>query len=799
MGRPVPFVYALNLIVFVSALMFSPNLLAQSPAQRATTAVHDHVAQLRGRVFDPSGLPVAHAQIAARSILSGAAFNTESAQDGTFELTNLPAGAYFLTASSDSLSLSPQRIEIAAGQELNVGDLHLSITAAQQQIVVSASRVEETQDEAPTKVLSISSQEIQHTGYERVGDVLSEVPGVVTRAQSFGVGITGGEQIDGIDSKETAVLIDGLPVAGARGITEGYIDLNQQDVGRLDHVEVVKGAASALYGTDALGGVINLVTREPSAPLNIDATMSGGSLSQFDTRLGIGGQWHNLSGYLDLERHQEDSYSLLPNDPSTVGPDENRQDVLLKLRYTFNPRASLGFTSSAYQNHDHGLGLTFLTDPNDPANFITSPTALRSNDSTQTYAVVGDFLPTSTTTLQARAYTSIYNEDSASRLLNSAGEGNPFDLGNLTEVYRRADTTLGQRWGHRQFIQAGYEFARDEYRGDNRIVGGDAGQHLTTNDVWAQDRVQLLRNNLLLTLGVRYQNNSAYGNHAVPKVGAVYRLNDHFTVRAAFGEGFRAPNLGDLYYHLLHLEFGYQVIGNPTLIPETSQSYSFGGSFTSRRYQLSLNLFRNNLRNLINDVLVCDETAGQDCAGAALQNLLAKYGVSSSFDYDATGAALFTFINLNVDRAYTQGFDVDGRVALSPSLAFSGAYTYLEAVDPVAHTWLPYRNRHQGHIKLEYARSRWGLLANIRGTFFSGWPNGETGGTILQDHAYGYQIWNTYISKSLRAGFQIFGSVDNFNDSRDKKLSLAQPSFDRPDYGRTFRIGLHYEFPRRQE
>jgi outer membrane receptor for ferrienterochelin and colicins len=781
--------------------MLSPNLTAQTIASdpRAGVPSHNRTASLHGRVVDPAGLPVVHAQISARSILSGASFNTESATDGTFELTNLLAGAYFLTASTDSLSLAPLRIEIAAGQDLNAGDLHLSISAAQQQIVVSASRVEETQDEAPTKVLSISSQEIQHTGYERVGDVLSEVPGVVTRAQSFGVGITGGEQIDGIDSKETAILIDGLPVAGARGITEGFIDLNQQDVGRLDHVEVVKGAASALYGTDALGGVINLVTREPSAPLNIDATMSGGSLSQFDTRLGIGGQWRNLSGYLDLERHQEDAYSLLPNDPSTVGPDENRQGVLLKLRYTFNPRASLGFTSSAYENHDHGLGLTFLTDPNDPSNFINSPTALRSNDSTQTYALVGDFLPTSTTTLQARAYTSIYNEDSASRLIGSAGEGTPFDLGNLTEVYRRADATLGQQWGQRQFIQAGYELARDEYRGDNRIVGGDAGQHLATNDVWAQDRVPLFHNNLLLTLGVRYQNNSAYGNHAVPKIGAVYRLNDHFTLRAAFGEGFRAPNLGDLYYHLLHLEFGYQVIGNPTLLPETSQSYSFGSSFTSRRYQFSLNFFRNNLRNLINDVLVCDETAGQDCAGGALETLLAKYGVPSSFDYDATGAALFTFINLNIDRAYTEGFDIDGRVALSRSLALSGAYTYLEAADPVAHTWLPYRNRHQGHIKLEYARPRWGLLANVRGTFFSRWPNGETGGTILQDYAYGYQIWNTYISKSLLAGFQIFGAVDNFNDSRDKKLSLAKPSFDRPDYGRTFRIGLHYEFPRRQE
>ncbi len=158
----------------------------------------------------------------------------------------------------------------------------------------------------------------------------------------------------------------------------------------------------------------------------------------------------------------------------------------------------------------------------------------------------------------------------------------------------------------------------------------NAGQELTTNDLWLQDRIQPTHN-LLLTLGGRYQNNSSYGNHVVPKVGAVYRLNNHFTIRGAFGLGFRAPNLGELYYHLLHLEYGYQVIGNPTLRPETSQSYSAGGTFTAGRYQLSLNLFRNNLHDLIDNVLVCDATSGQDCSGAALTQLLSQYGRPGKF------------------------------------------------------------------------------------------------------------------------------------------------------------------------
>jgi outer membrane receptor for ferrienterochelin and colicins len=795
MGRRFParrYLYLSIVTTLVVFIGFSRTVLAQGSAGNGGNS-----GEVSGHLSDPSGLAVPSVTVTIRSVLSGTAKTTETASDGAFEFRELVPGAYALTATMAGLALDSRRIEVASGATLDVGNLPLSLAGEREQVIVSGSRVSELQDEAPTKVLTITKDEIQNTGYERIGDVLSEVPGVVTRAQSFGVGLVGGEQIDGMDSKETLVLLDGLPFVGARGINEGYIDLNQQDVGKLERVEAVKGAASALYGTDALGGVINLVSREPSDPLDIDATTSGGSLGQIDARLGVGGRWKKLTGFLDVEHHQRDAYSLLPGDPTTVGAYENRQDLMVKLRYAFNPRASIGFTSTAHANHDHGFGMTVGIDPNDPGDFNNNPTALRSNDSTQTYALVADFAPTNSTTLQARVYSSEYNENSSSRLIDSGVEGPDFDPGNLNETYHRADTTVGQQWGRWQFLQAGYEGVRDEYRGDNRIVEGNAGQEVTTDDLWLQDRIQPFRN-LLLTLGGRYQHNSSYGNHVVPKAGIVYRLNDHFTIRGAFGQGFRAPNLGELYYHLLHLEYGYQVIGNPTLRPETSQSYSAGGTFTAGRYQLSLNLFRNNLRNLIDNVLVCDATSGQDCSGAALTQILSQFGVPQSFEYDTTGAALFTFINLNVDRAFTEGFDVDGRVALTPSFAFSGAYTYLEAVDSIHHAWLPYRNRHQGHIKLEYAKARWGFVANLRGTFFSSWPNGETEGTPSEDNAYGYQIWSIYASKSLGHGVHAFGAVDNLADSRDQKLSQAQPSFDRPDYGRTFRVGLRYTLSHEQ-
>jgi outer membrane receptor for ferrienterochelin and colicins len=418
--------------------------------------------------------------------------------------------------------------------------------------------VAELEDESPMPVAAVTKEQIRDTGYEQVADVLSEIPGIITHGQSYGVGLVGAEQINGIDSKETLILQDGLPIPGGSGIQSGYIDLNQQDVGKFERVEVVEGAASSLYGTDAIGGVINLITREPEHPFDLDANLSEGSLGTVDGRLALGSKWKNLTAFTDLESHHVDSFSLLRNDPTTAGANENRQDILLKLRYQFNPRAALGFTSSAYQ--DQLSGRTADAGP--------VLTRLGSNESTQTFALTGDFMPTDATTLQARLYSSRYNQNSHSNLLLNGTEGGAFDQGNLNENYHRADATVGQQWGSRQFLHGGVEWAQD-------LTGAITGWWAATQDNKSRrmtcDRIQAFRN-LTVTLGGRYQHHSSYGSHVVPKAGLVYRVNDHLLLRASFGQGFRAPNLGELYYHLLHLEYGYQVIGNPGLRPETSKA-----------------------------------------------------------------------------------------------------------------------------------------------------------------------------------------------------------------------------------
>ncbi len=721
--------------------------------------------RVEGHVRDATGLAVPRASVILRNALNGFSRVQETNDSGEFAFEDLPEARYTLSVSAPGLSNETRVVEVRRPQRVQVVEVELGLARVNQQVtVVSGSRVEELQVDSPVKVEAVTHEQIRDTGYERVSDVLAEIPGVLVRNGSSGT--VGAEQIQGIDSRQVLVLQDGLPVVGARGIKSGNLNLIRQNVGKLERVEVAKGAASALYGSDAIGGVINMITKEPTEPFSLGVVVSGGSLGALDGRLDLGARWKKLTFFTDLEHHQQDAYGLIPGNPSTVGPDFTRNDILTRLRYAWNERAAIGFSATAYHNHQTGL-----------TNSSVGLTLRTSNDSNQMYALTGDFVLTPSTTLQTRAYAARYDENSKTDLV---GANTPsYGFANLNERYHRLDATLSHQLGSRQLLQGGVEWAQDLYRGANRLVGDNAGQQVTTNDVWLQDRLQPF-GKLTITLGGRYQHHSRYGDHLVPKLGVVYRLTDRWIARASFGKGFRAPDLGQLYYRFANPSSFYQVIGNPTLRPETSESFSAGAAYQQRRWQLGLNLYRNKLNNLIDTYSVgTPQTADQ------LATLLAPYGVPLSFNPLLNR---LTYIYLNLNRARTQGVEVNGNVAVTRHVGLWGAYTFLNAVDRATGLLLPQRHRHQGYVKADYDNPRWGLLANVRGTFFSQWPLNPAMGT----YGYGYQTWDAYASKKLPRGLQAFLAIDNLADSRDQKLALASPSFDRPDYGRTYRLGLRW-------
>jgi outer membrane receptor for ferrienterochelin and colicins len=712
------------------------------------------------RVTDETGAVVPGAHVSTAG--AGPAVECLTSDQGICELDLSPAPALRLAISKEGF-----RAVHAAGSQETVAVALLPDLVRSSITVVSGSRREELQDESPVKVEAISRAEIQSTGYERVSDVLSEVPGVVVRSGSTAT--VGGEQIQGINSRQVLVLQDGLPIVGARGIKSGNINLNRQSVGRLNRIEVAKGAGSSLYGSDAVGGVINMITREVSNPVEGGLSLSGGSLGAVYFRGDIGGRYRNLSAFLNLETHRQDSYQLVPASPTTVGPDFRRNDLLFKTRYQVAPQWALGFTANAYHNREEGRNLS-----------ETGPVAGLANDSTQSYALISDWTLTPSTLLQARAYLARYDENGTTTPL---GQPQSPAYSNLNERYRRLDATLSRQFSHGHFVQGGAEWAQNQYRGANRLVGDNAGVQITSNDFWVQDK-WLPHPRVTLSLGGRVTHHSLFGSAAVPKIGLNVRLSERWSGRASWGQGFRAPDLGQLYYRFANPASFYQVIGNPNLRPEHSASWQTGVTFRANRFRGGLTLFRNDVRDLIDSFDV-----GPPASAAQLTDLLARYGIPADFNPLLNRR---TFVYFNQSRIYTQGFELDGNVAIQRNWRAGGGYTFLRHKDRVTGLPLAQRHRHQGFVRMDYARPRWGLATNLRGTFFSHWLLNPAAGT----RGLGYQIWDAFLSKELPHGVQLFASVDNLNNSRDEKLGMATPAFDRPDYGRTWRAGLRYQFRR---
>jgi outer membrane receptor for ferrienterochelin and colicins len=754
-------------LVMLVILLWVPSSVI---AQNRNTSVE-------GKIVDPQGYPLLHASVTLRSVLGGNIRTSQTGDLGSYSFANVTPGEYLITASADGLAPQTISLRVKSDASSQAPEIQLPLASVQQSVVVSGSRVEELQQDSPQPIDVVSKDRMERTGYENVADVLGELPGVVTRNNASFSGASQ-EQIDGIASQDILVLQDGLPIVGARGIKSGIVDLDQQDIGRLDRVEVLRGAASSLYGTDAVGGVINMITHEPTRPFEGGVRISGGSLGEVDSDLTLGTKWKKLTAFTDLETHHIGSYTLLPDDESTIGANEQRYDGTLNLRYSFSPRASLGFTSTAFHNDATGKNTDFSGTAASGYDHATS------HDSTQNYAIIGDFTPTNSTAIQARLYEARYEENSYQNPIASDGTlGTQLDYGNLYEHYHRADATVSQLLGSWNFVQGGDEWVQDEYQGLNRLVGNDRGQQITTNDVWLQDRIQPWKR-LSLTVGGRYNHHSLYGSHVVPKVGAVFKINDRWSVRSSYGKGFRSPSLGELYYLLEHPEFFYQVIGNPTLQPERSESFSVGTDYQINRYSIGVTLYRNNLNNLINYVF-----AGFPTSEADLDALLTQYGIPSWF---GAQPGLATYVYTNVDKAYTQGVNLKGSVLLTHNLRVDAAYAYLDPYDATSHLILTERSRNQGYFKTEYISRRWGMIANIRANFYGKWlidPSQDT-------HESAFAIWNLYVSKDISHGLQMYGAVNNLRDSRDTLLSQSTPSYDRTDYGRTFRIGMRYTFPR---
>jgi vitamin B12 transporter len=431
-------------------------------------------------------------------------------------------------------------------------------------VVVTATKVETPQSQLGASVSIVTEDEVRTYHYTGIEEALRNVPGVEIQ-RSGSLGKTTGIKIRGAGSQQVVVLVDGLRVSSP---TLGITELSDLTLDGIDRVEIVRGPQSTLYGADAIGGVVNIITKKGQGPPQGSAWVAGGSYGtvreQANVQGSFGGFNYNLSG------SRYDTRGQFNNDDSDLTSFNGR------VGYDFPWKGELSLTGR-YSKLNLDLPV-----------FSTIPRTV--------------FDPNAQSRSETYFYSLVYRQPifdwwdvrvRYGQWWNNAGFQNLPPPGSFTTISQidtrrqEAEVVTSFRMGSWNTLTLGYENRAEQGRSR-----GDFSRALETQSGFFEDQVSLF-DRLFLSGGLRYESNNVFGHELTPRVAAALVIKETGTkLRASWGKGFRAPTINDLFFP------GF---GNPDLQPEHSESYDVGfdQKLWRNRVRFGSTFFHNQFSNLI--------------------------------------------------------------------------------------------------------------------------------------------------------------------------------------------------------
>ncbi|MFN2511026.1 MAG: TonB-dependent receptor domain-containing protein [Pyrinomonadaceae bacterium] len=622
---------ALSLLALLSFLSsFSESAVAQMSPRGVGITV---------RVTDQLGAIVPKAVVTLYTRDNRVRIKTLTDETGKYHFEQLVADEYLIEAEAPGFTRSTTQVLRVGGSEIATFDILLPVAGINEQVVVTAQGTSQPVDEVSKAVSVVDLQEIDERDETTISEALRSVPGLRVQ-QLGGPGSFTSIKTRGLRNEDTAVLIDGLRFrdAGApQGDASGFLeDLMVTDVSR---VEVLRGSGSSLYGSNAIGGVINLVTDEGGGPFHGNLLGEGGGLGMFRGRAQVaGGALKNTVAYsagfshLNVTRGVDGQdevrnsngqgriiFNLTPttalsgriyaaksrlhlnNGPLGIG---NLPPLGIIEAIALSPQEHSRYEAGVSASVLHVAAATFIPAANDPdnlrkANFFSG-------------ALIFSQRPT-----EAFGYSLSYQGLATNRTSSNGplgvgfqpfggSERSDFDAGVHT-LSARVDVRVGRV----NFITAGYEFENENFRNlsfqvdtaDNSTV--DVTQR--SQAFFVQDQLRFLDNRLQISLAFRAQFFSLQQPKFTPAASAPYNeivfqspptaytgdgsiaymfRSSGTKLRAHVGNGYRAPSLFERFGTFFG-SFGYSVFGDPRLRPDRSIAVDAG---------LDQTLFQNRLR-----------------------------------------------------------------------------------------------------------------------------------------------------------------------------------------------------------
>ncbi len=641
-------------------------------------------------------------------------------------------------------------------------DDKISMEGQLQEVVVTGTGTKHMLKDAPVQTEVISGKMLKNFAGKSIEDILAGL----TSSFSFNEDDMGSQmQMNGLGNGYILVLIDGKRIHGDVG---GQNELSLIDPNNIEKIEIVKGASSALYGSDAIAGVINIITKRHNEGILLENKTRVGSYGDVRQHNAIGLNVGKLSSWTNFQLQHSDGWQNTsiedPKQTEFLITDSRNKTVnrhtnwQISERLIYNPMSNIELyvdgsiywkriyrPSGKYASTD--VKTYDLQYSNASASFggkwnINKTDAITLDVDWNRHAYYYNF--TDTTLVEGYVngkYTPYYPYFPGQKNLQSDQQ--------RTMVNLKAVFTLP----YENRLSAGFEWRYDWLKAPLRVNGGKATDN--TEAVYVQDEFGLF-NPLQITAGLRLNRNEQFGLKLTPKVSAMLSLGD-FRLRATWSEGFKAPTPKEIHYrYIREMNGSYLYLGNTALKPQTSDYLSFGGEYTDSKLSITLNCYYNKVDNMITLVNIPASQAPSD--------LIVTYDPIKVRQYK------------NLENAKTYGADFNARYSFR-NFVFGAGYSYLDTdaniydanhdrmkkvvIDGMAHhkanvfaTWNHYFND-----AYKLGIGVYGRMSSTRYYQING--NGK-----------GFQIWRISTShdlgRSKSMAYRIEAGVDNIFNYCDK-------------------------------
>ncbi|MDY7231878.1 TonB-dependent receptor plug domain-containing protein [Hyalangium rubrum] len=600
------------------------------------------------------------------------------------------------------------------------------------QTVVTAGRSPERLEDAPVATEVITRAEIVASGVQNAAELLAAHPGLEVLSTFSGSTL----RVQGLGPEYALILVDGERVNGRVG---GAVDLSRLSLEDIEQVEIVKGPSSVLYGSDAVAGVVNLITRRARRPLGADIRLTYGSLQQIDvdgTGEARGEGWGvRVSGGLQ----RRDAYDLEPADIGTTG--SSLAGFQVSARGDLNgEQRGLTSTVSYARRVQRGVDLGETGATFDRA----------SRDDTLTVLLAPSWKLSDAMSLRAEAN---YTGFKRRYVLDQRNASTLDSVEDTRDQLARLGGQLDTRLGERHALVSGVEFLGEHLAAD-RLEGGRGRRGRAS--LYAQDSwTALLQPRLVLVPGARLDLDSQFGPALTPRLALRLDPLSALTLRASYGWGLRAPSFQELLLDFENPSVGYTVRGNPDLQPERSRSLSLSVEFRPAAPSLLwVSGFQHSLRDMI----------------------------SISLRQDAQGQ---NFVYTNLERASVRGGELGLRQKIPGGFTVDASYTLTDGRDRETDQPLEGQARHRFTSQVTWRFRPWGLEAWVRGALVGSrpfYPDVDGDGVADPYKAKPYVSVDARISQQLPAGLRLFVAGTN--------LAAAGNPEDLPILPRTFQAGI---------